>query len=185
MKLKRCLPESYTEVARLGQVHGLKGEINLFCDDYDPLPFGKGDFLFARIDELFVPFRIESLRSRSGAYLIAFTSFDTAEKASRLKNLTLWGDADIYGDDSADSSDDDDALYAADLVGFEAFDSATRMPVGRIVDYDDSTMNMLLIVERPDGSECYIPFVEAYIQEIEPDSRHIHLNLPPGFDELA
>lgn len=187
MQLQRTLPSRYTEVAQLGQVHGLKGEINLHSDAGD-FEAEKGDFLFVLLNDLYVPFEIETLRRRGQeSWLVKFVDVDTAESAERLRNRSLWGDAEQWsvgtpeGDDTADV--DPDALYAEDLIGFEAYGEDGRM-IGTVVGYDDSTMNDLLLLKGADGREFGVPFVDDYIAGIDADSCRLDLVLPPGFLDI-
>ena len=59
--------------------------------------------------------------------------------------------------------------------------------IGEIVDVDDSTENVLFVVEHAEGREVLIPIAEEFIDGIDHDARRIFMNLPlgllPGDDE--
>jgi 16S rRNA processing protein RimM len=48
---------------------------------------------------------------------------------------------------------------------------------------DESTVNTLFVIERPDGEELLIPAQEAFIEDIDHDERIIIFNLPEGLLE--
>ena len=52
--------------------------------------------------------------------------------------------------------------------------------VGRIIDIDDSTENVLFIVELPDKSHVQIPAVDDLVEELHENEQKIVMNLPEG-----
>ncbi|MCM1111573.1 MAG: ribosome maturation factor RimM [Clostridium sp.] len=173
-------PDDLTEAGRFGQPHALKGEINLFPDDAPPSP---GDFLFVDIDSTMIPFEVRAIRRRGeGAWLVTLADCSSADDVALLRNCPY-----MVPDQTAsgnDSGNEEEGFYASDLVGFFVFDSKTGEIVGTVSDYDDSTMNTLLIVTTPSGRELYIPFAEAYIDAVDPETSAITVSLPEGFEQL-
>ena len=53
-----------------------------------------------------------------------------------------------------------------------------------IRDYDDSTPNVLLIVESPDGRTLYLPFADEFFLDIDPDGMTVTMDLPEGITDL-
>lgn len=179
MELKRVVPEGFAEVGNFGQPHGLSGEINLFVDDdaAEPAP---GDFIFTEVNGLPVPFEVEKIRRRDdGHYLVKLHGLDTAEEVAAVKNGKLLVDADMV--DSGES--DSDEIYASDLIGFHVI--ADGNDIGTVTDYDDSTTNVLLIVEpKSGGQSIMIPFVAEYIEDVDFDNSLLKVELPEGFSEI-
>ena len=54
------------------------------------------------------------------------------------------------------------------------------MPVGEIVDVDETTENALFIVCRNDGSQVAIPAVDDLITTMDMTARVIDMDLPEG-----
>lgn len=165
------------EIGRFNQPHGIKGEINATIDEGIDLTDLR--CIVVDVDGIFVPFFIASERSRS-----ATTRLITLEDVADEKQATDFQGKTIYGlkeeiSDIDDDETDDEGFYADDLIGFNVFDKASGM-TGQITDYDDSTENLLFIVETADGKNLLIPMAEEYIEQIDPTNETITFNLPDG-----
>ena len=62
-------------------------------------------------------------------------------------------------------------------------EDATHGHLGELVAVDESTINTLFVVERPNGDELLIPAQEEFIEELDHDKRIIKFNLPDGLLE--
>lgn len=172
-----------SDLARAGKVnktHGTAGELSMsFFDDAPVLE--PGACLIMSIDGIFTPFFVASVRPRSSeALLVRLDGIDSQEQAAPYVGLDIY----MAREHMADVADDDEAAdgcYACDLIGFEALD-AQGQTIGRIVDIDDSTENVLFVVERPDGSTAYIPVADEFITEIS--QNQITFDLPEGLLSL-
>ena len=49
---------------------------------------------------------------------------------------------------------------------------------------DDATANILLIIDRTDGTQTYMPFHEDFLVEAGMKERALYLNVPPGLLEI-
>ena len=58
--------------------------------------------------------------------------------------------------------------------------TADGTEVGRITEISHLPSQDLFIVERPDGSEVMIPFVEEIVTEIDLEEQRAVINPPPG-----
>lgn len=164
-----------------GQPHGLKGEINLFADDTKMI--APGEFLFVEIDGTMIPFEIESVRPRSGdSLLVKFHDVDSADGLALLRNTTVYTAA--AEAETTDADNDDGHLYASDMEGYTVIDTDSNSSIGIVSGYEDSTLNTLLILERPDGSTLYLPFVEEFIESIDTAEKKLEVSLPQGFLEI-
>ena len=52
--------------------------------------------------------------------------------------------------------------------------------VGRITEISHLTTQDLFVVERPDGTEVYVPFVEEIVTEIDLEEQRAVIDPPPG-----
>ena len=69
------------------------------------------------------------------------------------------------------------------LVGYTVSDERDGI-LGEIVDIEDSTENMLFIVETSDGENFFIPIADEFIIAIDDDARRVEMRLPEGITEL-
>lgn len=165
----------------LGKPHGVNGEINLITDidvDIDEL-----SCVIMDIDGINVPFFFKSIRQRgSESYLVMIDGIDSDAAVSAFVNKKVYAlksEIEI----EADSDDDADGFYAEDLVGYRAVATEAGLD-GEIIGVDDSTDNVLFIVEMKSGKQVLIPVSDEFITEIDVDHHIIHMTLPDGLLEL-
>lgn len=92
---------------------------------------------------------------------------------------------------------EEDANYVSDLIGCTVFDHANATlgeAVGVVTDVQfattaDGTRRLeeaapLLAVETPEGAEILIPYVKAFIRNLEPSAKRIDMTLPAGLVEI-
>lgn len=173
-----------TEIAEAGhfnKAHGIKGEISATLDiDID---LNEVKCLVVPVEGIFVPFFVSSCRPKTAdTCLLMIDGIDSEAKAQQFNNRPFYIlRSDIPEDDGDD--DDDDGLYASDLIGFRLTDR-TLGNVGMISGINDSTENVLFIVETAGGSEVFIPVADEFIEEIDSDSETVVTDLPEGLIDL-
>ncbi|MDE6497295.1 MAG: ribosome maturation factor RimM [Muribaculaceae bacterium] len=168
-------------IGRAIKTHALQGElaVELNCDfDTDELKH-----LVLRIDGIFVPFRIESLRMRgSSGALMRLAGVCSADEASAYAGLDLYALRREIPQAAADE-DEDDGLYAEDLEGF----TLTRPDgsvIGIIDAVDTTTINTLLHVSGAGSGDTMIPLAEDWICTIDAESRTLAMDIPEALLEL-
>lgn len=169
-------------IGKINKAHGVRGEMSVTMDsDIDPAELR---CVLLRIDGLFVPFFIDSIRPRSSsAWLLTFSGIDSQQKASRLTGMDVYALSDELPEADAEA-DATDGAYLYDLEGYTVADSESGKAVGEIVGIDDSTANILLHVETPEGSIVYLPLAEDLIDGIDNSTATINMMLPPGILDL-
>ena len=82
-------------------------------------------------------------------------------------------------------SDVEGGVYLSDLIGFILKDDSGK-PLGTVVDFDDSTANLLLKIKPMDeaGSEFYLPAADDLISEIDTESKILTMEIPDGILSL-
>lgn len=166
------------EVYRIGQLakpHGIKGEVAFhFTDDiFDRV--GGCDYLICLMDGIFVPFFIEEYRFKSDTVaLVKFEGVENAEQARRFTNIDVY-----YPTKFAEDSDELSWSY---FVGFRLKDKHLG-DLGEVEAVDETTINTLFVVRRPNGDELLVPAQEAFITDIDHKLRVISVNLPEGMIE--
>lgn len=191
--------EEILPVAMVNKTHGIKGEMSVTFDiqswDIDIMDsFAPGACLIADIDGILTPFFVRSLRPRHGdTFLLAFDGVDDEKAAAAFTGLNLFmpGGGSEAGrrNNSYDEELDPDyeassgGFFASDIIGLSVEDTDGTI-VGLIRDVDFSTINTLLVVERPDGERVMLPLAEDLICDIDLDARRIVMNLPEGLLNL-
>lgn len=168
------------EVGHIVKPHGINGELSVTLDEPD-VDLSELKCIVLDIDGLFVPFFVESVRSRGAAsVLVTIDGISDEKQAAPLGGKTVWAlRDDLDFDDDAES----DGFYAEDFIGYSLTD-VEKGEIGLINAINDVTDNVLFIVDRPDGSEVFVPVAEEFFREIDTENKRILMELPTGLLEL-
>jgi 16S rRNA processing protein RimM len=166
-------------VGRVLRAHGLRGEVRV-----EVLSDVEGRF--DRDRELWLrPGRGPRFRSRivgqrrdRGTLLIRFEGVDDRDRAEALRGAVIEVDpADV-------PPAPDDLYYHFELVGCECHDQRSGF-LGEVSEVIEDGGGDMLVVRR-DGRALLVPFVEAFVLEVDVhEKRRIDLRLPDGLVETC
>jgi len=161
-------------VARIGRAHGIKGEVTVEVRTDEPeLRLGPGAVLLT--DPAAIgPLTIETGRVHSGRLLLRFEGVKDRTGAEALRNTLL-----IAEIDPEELPEEEDEYYDHQLMDLDVV-TKDGVEVGRITEISHLPSQDLFIVERPDGSEVMIPFVESIVTEIDLEEQRAIIDPPPG-----
>nr|WP_202458873.1 ribosome maturation factor RimM [Streptomyces sp. SID5464] len=161
-------------VARIGRAHGIKGEVTVEVRTDEPeLRLAPGTVL-ATDPAAAGPLTIETGRVHSGRLLLRFEGVGDRTGAEALRNTLL-----IAEIDPEELPEGEDEYYDHQLIDLDVV-TADGTEVGRITEISHLPTQDLFIVERPDGSEVMIPFVEEIVSEIDLAEQKAVITPPPG-----
>ncbi|MFF7794377.1 ribosome maturation factor RimM [Streptomyces sp. NPDC007991] len=161
-------------VARIGRAHGIKGEVTVEVRTDEPeLRLAPGAVL-ATDPATAGPLTIETGRVHSGRLLLRFEGVSDRTGAEALRNTLL-----IAEIDPEELPEGEDEYYDHQLIDLDVV-TADGTEVGRITEISHLPTQDLFIVERPDGSEVLIPFVEEIVAEIDLAEQKAVITPPPG-----
>lgn len=171
-------PETVTAIGRITRTHGTRGELSVSTEG--AVELGALSCIVLDMDGILVPFYMSTVRDRgTGATLVTLDGVTSEEQARAFVGHTVYAlDSDL--DNAADDDNDGgDGYYLEDLVGWTILDTDGTV-AGRITDFDDSTANVLFVIECPDGATAYIPAADDLITAIDPDARTVTVDIPAG-----
>jgi 16S rRNA processing protein RimM len=161
-------------VGRIGRAHGIKGEVTVEVRTDEPeLRLGPGAVL-ATDPASAGPLTIESGHVHSGRLLLRFAGVRDRNAAEALRNTLLIAEV-----DPEELPEDEDEFYDHQLMDLDVV-TEDGTEVGRITEISHLPSQDLFIVERPDGSEVMIPFVEEIVVEIDLEEQKAVIAPPPG-----
>ncbi|CAL9410251.1 ribosome maturation factor RimM [Streptomyces sp. enrichment culture] len=161
-------------VARIGRAHGIKGEVTVEVRTDEPeLRLGPGAVL-ATDPPSAGPLTIETGRVHSGRLLLRFEGVRDRTAAEALRNTLLIADV-----DPDERPEDEDEYYDHQLIDLDVV-TVDGTEVGRITEISHLPAQDLFVVERPDGSEVYVPFVEEIVTDIDLEEQRAVIDPPPG-----
>jgi len=164
-------------VGKILKPHGINGEVAATVSDR--VDFDRLHCVFLQIDGLFVPFFIEGIRRRgTEALLLTIDGIGDESAAREISQKEIYL---LHDDPAAPQPDSDaDGFYADDLIGFTVTTDESGDKIGVITGIDDTTANVLFIIDRPDGTETLIPVTDDFITDIDTAARTIAMTLPDG-----
>ncbi|WP_433572522.1 ribosome maturation factor RimM [Streptomyces sp. CA-251247] len=161
-------------VARIGRAHGIKGEVTVEVRTDEPeLRLGPGAVL-ATEPAAVGPLTIETGRVHSGRLLLRFEGVRDRTAAEALRNTLLIAEV-----DPEQMPEEPDEYYDHQLMDLDVV-LADGTEIGRITEISHLPSQDLFIVERPDGSEVMIPFVEEIVTGIDLEEQRAVIDPPPG-----
>lgn len=169
------------EAGKFNKPHGIKGEISATVEIDIELDDVK--CIIIPVDGIYVPFFIESVRPKNNdTYLITIDGVDSEEKAQYFTNRRFFIlKSDL--DESDKEYDEEDGFYAADLIGY-TIDDDRAGKIGTITDINDTTQNVLFLVETENGEEVYVPVADEFIVSVDTEGKIIRTSLPDGIVDL-
>ncbi|MEV6616250.1 ribosome maturation factor RimM [Streptomyces sp. NPDC051051] len=161
-------------VARIGRAHGIKGEVTVEVRTDEPeLRLAPGAVL-ATDPAAKGPLTIETGRVHSGRLLLRFEGVTDRTAAEALRNILLIAEV-----DPRELPEEEDEYYDHQLMDLDVV-TKDGVEVGRITEISHLPSQDLFIVERADGSEVMIPFVETIVVEIDLEEQRAVIDPPPG-----
>ncbi|MFF5918903.1 ribosome maturation factor RimM [Streptomyces flavochromogenes] len=161
-------------VARIGRAHGIKGEVTVEVRTDEPeLRLGPGAVLLTDPASA-GPLTIETGRVHSGRLLLRFEGVRDRNGAEALRNILLIAEV-----DPTEMPEEEDEYYDHQLMDLDVV-LADGTEIGRITEISHLPSQDLFIVERPDGTELMIPFVESIVIEIDLEEQRAVIDPPPG-----
>ncbi|MER7764897.1 ribosome maturation factor RimM [Streptomyces sp. NPDC097619] len=161
-------------VARIGRAHGIKGEVTVEVRTDEPeLRLGPGAVLHTEPAGA-GPLTIATGRVHSGRLLLRFEGVADRTAAEALRNTLLIAEV-----DPAELPEDEDEFYDHQLMDLDVV-LADGTLVGTITEISHLPSQDLFIVERPDGTEVMVPFVEEIVTEIDLENQRAVITPPPG-----
>lgn len=163
-----------TEIGIFLKPHGIKGEISAEMDlDTDEIM--SLSCIICDMDGIYVPFFIDSVRSKGReTVLLTVDGIADEREAAVFNGKTIYAKA-----DEVTARDEEEGLYVTDMAGYWIVsDEGTE--IGTIRRVDDSTANILFIVDSPAGETVYIPAAEEFITGLDLENKTIFMDLPEG-----
>lgn len=162
---------------KIGKAKGYKGELNLIIDKDSPILPENLNTAYLLIGKKLVEYSMEDyLLTPKGNAIVNFTGFSSDEDAERIKNLS------VYLPKSLLPELDEDEVYQHDLLDCVIIDEKIG-EIGPITEINTQTAQTLLFVDY-NGTEIMIPYVDAFILQINKKEKQVHVELPEGIVDL-
>lgn len=156
------------KIAKIVSAHGLNGEVKIFPYTDDLNGFKEYNEIYIDGEEL----EIISQKIASKFIVLKLKGFDYIDDVKRLI------DKDVFIDKAQMPSLEEGEYYIHELIAMEVFNEADEF-IGTVKDVMETSANHVLVVDH-DGKEALIPFVKAFIKELDLKHRKIKVKLIEG-----
>lgn len=156
------------KIAKIVSAHGLNGEVKIFPYTDDLNGFKEYNEIYIDGEEL----EIVSQKIASKFIVLKLKGFDYIDDVKRLI------DKDVFIDKAQMPSLDEGEYYIHELIAMEVYSEADEL-IGTVKDVMETSANHVLVVDH-DGKEALIPFVKAFIKELDLKRRKIKVKLIEG-----
>lgn len=163
-------------IGKILKTHSLYGEVVCELSRFDVEE--ELEFLIICVDDIYVPFYIEEIRTKNAqSILIKFENVDSEKDARALVGKQVYLPIELKPE-----FDEENATWD-DVVDFAVCDEKFGL-LGNLVQVDESTMNVLLVVDGNKG-EILIPATEDFVHQINYEQQVIFVDVPEELIDLS
>jgi 16S rRNA processing protein RimM len=174
--------ESWVLLARIVRPQGRRGEVlaDIFTDFPERFAERHGLFLRPPASTPSIDMReatVEASWLHQGRVVLKLAQVNSITDAETLRGF------DVVIRREARMPLKDDAIYVSDLVGMRVIDvrNGGAQDTGEIVDVEPEGIGpSMLVVQTQAGNEALIPFVRAYLRNVNVAAKRLEMDLPEG-----
>ena len=156
-------------LAKIYKAHGLRGELQLRYLNPDGFRLASGDAVRLRVDGREDDFTVGKIRRATHGELLTLREINDRNSAE------LWRGADLLVDEALLPQTDEDEIYSFHLVGCQIID-AKLGALGTVTLVSDNGAHDLLHVQRDGAAEWMLPFVDAYVDDVDVEAQRINVH---------
>ena len=165
----------YIEIGKIVNTHGLKGELKIESwSSFDEIRYAKGNTVFLKIDNKYVPFTVATYRSHKGFPLVSFEGFQDINLVEKYKFHIVYIDK-----DERDELEEDE-FYSDELLDLDVLDDDSNK-IGTViaVEFTNGAQDNLR-VRTSEGKEVLVPYVDEFILDVNLDENYVQIHLMDG-----
>lgn len=161
------------KIGVLVNTHGLKGEVKVKpTTQFPDIRFQKGKVIHVQFERELIEVKIKQVRDQKDMLLVTFEGYDHINLVEKWKGSTL----------SIDKSNvhelDEDEAYFFELLDCDVYDGSNTY-LGKVSEVIETGANAVLRVTL-DGKDVLIPYVEAFVKELQKEEKRIVVALMDG-----
>lgn len=165
-------------IGKITKSRGINGEVELLFTD-DSFDYGSADYLVLDREGILVPFFWEEYRFKNQETAIfKFEDFNDENEVKEIVGAKVY-----YPKCCIEEEECNDLKSYKSLTGFSLYETKHGL-IGEVVEVNDSSVNILLIIKTTNGEEILIPYHDDLLESFDIKSRTLTLNLPEGLLEI-
>ena len=162
----------YLVVGKIIDTFSLDGSIKVFsCTTNEKIRYKKDNVLYIKEQDVYKELKVLSHKKSSNIDIIKFYEINDVDEAKKLKGKELFA--------IKDRNDLDKGFYFySDLIGCDIYDKDQK--IGKVINVEEFPAQITLRALSNDKKEFFIPFVKAFIKEVNIDKKIIFINYVEG-----
>lgn len=166
---------SYIKIGKMINTHGIHGEIKIqSCSDFDKERYTPGNTVYMLYQGEYKPLKVCSYRVHKGFPLVSF------EGLENINDVEMYKECSLYVQDSQRAPLQDGRHYVSELEGMQVFDEEGQL-LGMVASIEETLgANRNMRIVKTDGKEALIPYVPAFIRNVDSDARRITVHVIGG-----
>lgn len=165
----------------IAKPHGTTGKmvVYLFPEAEGLQSIVSGTVVYVGYSERFaLPYTVESVVPKRNRILLKLSEINIREEVYQFQEMG------VFVPENALLFQLEESSPEYPYSGFVVYDASTGEYFGEVVEMWELPAHDVIVVQS--GSRLYpIPFVDAYIQEVDPERKRITVRLIEGFEEIA
>ena len=163
-------------IGRIARTKGYKGEVGIKVKLDDPYILTDQDVIYLERNKKYIPYIIDKIKITPKGHANVFLEDVDGEVAQILVGNDVFLPRDILEEYNESS------VLFQEVIGYHVADTNFGK-IGDIINVIEHPGNILMVVDH-NGTEVLIPMIEAFVKEINHDSKEIIVELPEGLIEL-
>src|SRR5690554_4401580 len=151
----------YIYVGTITGTHGIKGEVKVKSDSsFKAERFKKNNTLYLKYKNEMTKIAIDSYRTHKNFDLITFNNITDVNEVINYVNCDIY----VHKNQLADLGQEE--YYYHQLIGLKVVQTNGNI-IGKVVDIQDVPQGEILVIEKKDGKQRLVPFVDSFINNID------------------
>ncbi len=158
--------------------HSYKGEVVIKLDTDEPELYAELDSVFIEMNNKLLPFFIENTLLQKGNQLrVDFEDIKNEDDANAILKKPVYLPLTML------PKLEGNKFYYHEVIGFRIIDEQLG-EVGKIKSINDTTAQVLFILENNDKKEILIPMIDDFLINVDRDKKEIIVNTPEGLIDM-
>lgn len=172
------IDDNWICIGYLQSTFGLEGAVKIATKLKNPQDLFSIDTIYDEYNQ--GPYKLSQIGNISGtivkAKIKAVRDRSHAEQLIGAKLFTNQLDFEL--EDSAE-----EFLHEVGIMGYQVFNDENQH-IGEVIDVIDTGKQVSLVIQKADETVSYLPWVDDFIKEQNPDEQKIIIDPPIGWEEL-
>lgn len=168
------MKDTWIKVGFIANTHGVRGELKV--QSLSDVPDRLLELQEAYVGEEKQKVRLQDAKPHKGMTLLKFSGFDD------INRVLQWKGDYLYVKEEDAQALPENSWYHFQLIGLTAIDRDTGAAIGTVTDVLETYANDVLQIRREDGTELLIPFVEAFVGDVDLGNQTVAVQV---MEELA